>query len=262
VRYGLSVPVFAEPTRLVDLAWEAETSGWDGFFVWDHLLPDRAGAAAVANPWVLLGAIAARTTRIRIGTNVTPLPRRRPAAVAREAVTVDRLSGGRMVLGVGLGNPPDAEYATFAETTDRRAHAQMCDEALDVIAGCWSARPFAYEGAHYRIERATFTPPPLQRPRIPVWVACGWPATRPLARAARWDGVSLGRLDRALTTGDLAGAVERLTGLGADVGAFDVAVNNLGLPEDAAAYEREGATWWLASGTVDDIAALASRPPR
>ena len=138
VRFGISVPNFAEyadPRLLTALAREAEAAGWDGFFLWDHILIERSWRMPMADPWVALAAIAAATERIRLGPLVTPLARRRPWKVARETVTLDHLSGGRTILGVGLGHPPEAEYAAFGEEPDARVRALKLDEGLDVLTG-------------------------------------------------------------------------------------------------------------------------------
>src|SRR5688500_593874 len=147
----------------------------------------------MSDAWVVLGALATRTERIRLGTTVTALPRHQPQEVARQAVTVDRLSGGRMVLGVGLGEPP-AEYTALGRSADRRTLAGMLDEGLEVLSGLWSGKPFSHSGTHYTFDGVQFLPPPLQRPRIPVWASAMTRNERTLGRAARWDGVLLGSM--------------------------------------------------------------------
>lgn len=201
MQFGLSFPnfgAFAEPGLLADLAVRAEGAGWDGFFVWDHVVV--ADGVPVADPWICLGAIARTTARIRLGPMVAALPRHRPWIVARQSVSLDRLSGGRMILGVGLGSPPAEEFGTFHDPTDVRIRAAMLDEGLDIIEGVWSNRPFGYEGSHYRLEETTFSPPSLQQPRIPIWVAGMVPNRRPFRRAARYDGVFPMRSDMAAMT--------------------------------------------------------------
>jgi alkanesulfonate monooxygenase SsuD/methylene tetrahydromethanopterin reductase-like flavin-dependent oxidoreductase (luciferase family) len=182
----------SEPRLVADLAVLAELRGWDGFFVWDHI--NNAGAVpgtiATHDPWIALAAIAAATERIRIGPMITPLPRRRPWKVAREAVTLDHLSGGRLILGVGLGFPPEAEFEAFGEETDPRVRAEKLDEALAIITGLWTGEPVSFEGQHYRVRDVRFLPRPVQEPRIPIWVAGMWPTRRPFRRAARFDGAA------------------------------------------------------------------------
>ncbi len=256
---------------MVDLAVAAERAGWDAFFLWDHMVVDRAGVEIV-DPWVTLGAIAARTERIRLGTCVTPLARRRPQKVARETVTLDRLSGGRLVLGVGLGTP-DEDVTTFGGTAAPRATADRLDEALDVVAGLWSGEPFAHDGRHFHVEEVRFLPVPVQQPRPPVWVACMLPARRPLLRAARWDGVVPMTSGTAgvgfVTPADVASIVAEIASLRGTLEGFDVAVN-AGPPPIASVSEfaAAGATWWITSmgdfpGWIDELREIVEGgPPR
>lgn len=188
MQHGLYLPNFGswgDPTEVVSLAVEAETAGWDGFFIWDHIGEWRN---TMVDPWVALGAVAQATSTIRIGTAVTPVPRRRPQKLARETATLDRLSGGRFVFGVGSG-PGGAEFGPMGDEDSARTRGAMLDEALDVIADLWSGAPVDHRGVHYRIEGAQFLPTPVQQPRIPVWVGGFWPNVKPMQRAARWDGV-------------------------------------------------------------------------
>jgi len=190
MKYAFNIPNFgpyADAAAVADLAAVAEQSGWDGFVVWDHIV--IADGMPVGDPWVILTAVAMKTERIMIGPMVTPLPRRRPWVVARQTVTLDHLSGGRLVLGVGIGVPPEEEFGTFGEPTGVRERAERLDEALDVIVGMWSGEPFSYGGEYYDVKETTFMPRPLQQPRIPIWVAGTWPNKGPFRRAARFDGV-------------------------------------------------------------------------
>jgi alkanesulfonate monooxygenase SsuD/methylene tetrahydromethanopterin reductase-like flavin-dependent oxidoreductase (luciferase family) len=225
-RRGLFVAPFdelSEPAVVVDLAARAERAGWDGFFLWDHVAY-REPVRALADPWVTLAAIASATERLRIGPLVTPIPRRRPHQLARETVTLDRLSGGRLVLGVGIGPDTTGEFdpARFGEEGDPRARARLLDDGLERLLAYWGGG---------------FEPRPVQRPRIPIWVAARWPNRRPLRRAARFDG---------LFPIDLPGP-EALAEMVAEVGrrdGYDVAVEN---PPgtDPAPWVAAGATWCL-----------------
>ena len=165
----------SEPGLVAELAVRAEERGWDGFFVWDHIAY-REPVSALADPWITLAAIAVRTEKVVIGPLVTPLSRRRPHQLARETATLDRLSGGRLVLGVGLGSDRSGEFdpERFGEEGDARARAVCSTRRSTSCVGYWGG---------------AFEPRPVQQPRIPVWVASRWPNRRPLARAARWDGV-------------------------------------------------------------------------
>ncbi len=179
---------YSDPHALVELAQAAERAGWDGFFIWDHLVPEDQSIPA-ADPQIALAAIAAATTRVRIGALLTPLSRRRAHKVARETVTLDQLSRGRLIFGAALGWSGDHEYARFGEEGDARIRADRLDEGLEVLDRLWTGETVRYEGEHLTVRDIRFQPRPLQRPRIPVWIGGGWPAKRPFRRAARWDGV-------------------------------------------------------------------------
>jgi alkanesulfonate monooxygenase SsuD/methylene tetrahydromethanopterin reductase-like flavin-dependent oxidoreductase (luciferase family) len=190
VRFAVNIPNFgdySDAAAVADLAKLAEDSGWDGFFVWDHIV--ISDAMPVGDPFVILSAVACATSQLTIGTLVTPVPRRRPWVLARQCETLDRLSGGRFVLGIGIGFPPGPEFGTFGEVTDARTRGDMLDEGIDVLLGMWSAEPFSYAGNHYSVAETHFAPAPLQQPRIPIWVAATWPNPRPIRRAARLEGV-------------------------------------------------------------------------
>ena len=188
---GIAVPNFGEdPAGLIELGVAVEQAGFDGFFLWDHIVfSDSGDGPPIADPWLVLGVVATRTSRIRLGTMITPVPRRRPWQLARQTTTLDRLSGGRVILGVGIGSPAYGDFGIFHEPQGARERADMLDEGLDVLAGLWSGERFSYSGQHYTVDPVRFTPAPVQRPRIPVWVGGILPATRTVDRAARWDGM-------------------------------------------------------------------------
>ena len=183
MRFAVDVPNFgdfADPRVVADLARRAEEAGWDGLFVWDHITHRKALRRTIADPWVLLTAAALATERIRLGTMVTPVARRRVPKLAREVTTLDRLTGGRMILGVGLGAPVPDEFGSFGESTDRKELAARLDEGLTALSLLWSGQPVTFRGEHVVIEDVEFQPTPVQRPRVPVWVG-------PLAQAgATW----------------------------------------------------------------------------
>lgn len=252
MRYGLALPTGGEcgdPAFLVELAVLAEATGWDGVFLEDYICFQGDPAAPTCDPWVALAAIAVTTERIRLGTMVTPLSRRRPWKVAREVAGIDRLSAGRMVLGVGLGDTGehvigDASFLAFGEVREPRQRAEMLDEALEVVAGLLTGEPFAFAGRHYTAERVTFLPAPVQRPRVPIWVGGGYPHQGPTRRALRWDGSCLYHAD----THDLQ--VDHVRDLRARAGArpFDICVGGRerrdGDREWLTAIAGAGATWW------------------
>ena len=252
MRFALNVPNFGEygdAWVLAGLAREAEECGWDGFFVWDHIAWE--GAAHYADPWISLAAIAVATRSIRIGPMVTPLPRRRPWKVAHEAATLDRLSEGRLTLGVGLGGR-EREFRFFNEEPDARRRAAMLDEGLEILTKMWEAEPFAHRGTHYEITEALLTPPPAQRPRIPIWIAGTWPRKKPFLRALRWDGYApVGKAGSPLTPED----VREMSGSASDQRGgdepFDIRITgstNGESPDEVrrkvARFAEAGATWW------------------
>lgn len=259
MRYAIHVPNFgdyADPRALAELAQEAEAAGWDGFFLWDHLLARPEGDVPVADPWIALAAIAAVTTRIRLGPLVTPLPRRRPWKLAREAVTLDHLSKGRLVLGVGIGTPVEADFAPFGEPTDARERAQLLDEGLEIVTGLWSGEPFRHNGQRYRLNEVTFLPRPVQRPRIPIWVGGAWPHRGPMRRAAHWDGVFPDKAGidwergEIMTPDDLREILAYIRTQRTAAGPFDVILGGMtdGPAQGAeklAPYEEAGLTWWI-----------------
>ena len=249
MRLGLYLPPFdelADPALVARLCAEAEEAGWDGAFIWDQLRW-REPVAAVADPQITLAAIAGATERIRLGPMVTPLARRRPAKVARETVTIDRLSNGRLTLGVGLGSDEFAgEYSITGEELDDRRRAGMLDEALGILQAAWAGELVRHRGEHYTIDAMRFLPRPVQRPGVPVWVAGFYGKQRPLRRAARYDGffpINLEHPDQ------LAEIVADVTELRRAAGAsedepYDVVVS-IPAGGDPASYAAAGATWWL-----------------
>jgi alkanesulfonate monooxygenase SsuD/methylene tetrahydromethanopterin reductase-like flavin-dependent oxidoreductase (luciferase family) len=191
MRFSINIPNFgdfADPRTVAKVAISAEQAGWDALFVWDHLL-HRRHRRPFGDPWMLLTAAALATSRIRLGTLVTPVARRRPQQLARQVSTLDNLSGGRVIFGAGLGAPIEDEYGSFGETTDLVVLAERLDEGLDVLERFWGGAPVNHHGRHYQVRDVTLLPATVQRPRPPIWVAGVWPHRRPMRRAARWDGV-------------------------------------------------------------------------
>jgi alkanesulfonate monooxygenase SsuD/methylene tetrahydromethanopterin reductase-like flavin-dependent oxidoreductase (luciferase family) len=191
MRYSINVPncgEFAAPEVFADVARRAEESGWDALLVWDHVVEQKALHREIADPWILLTAAALATSGPRLGTAITPVPRRRPAKLAREVTTLDRLTGGRMILGAGLGAPLPDEYGSFGDTTDPKVLAERLDEGLHALDLLWSGEQVNYRGNQITVDDVTFRPTPVQRPRVPIWVGGFWPNKAPMRRAARWDG--------------------------------------------------------------------------
>jgi alkanesulfonate monooxygenase SsuD/methylene tetrahydromethanopterin reductase-like flavin-dependent oxidoreductase (luciferase family) len=269
VYFAINVPIFgvySDPHVLAELAYEAEESGWDGFFIWDHIsytlknspiayrLQDLPEAPLIADPWIALTAIALRTKRIKLGPMVTPLPRRRPWIVARQAVTLDQLSGGRLILGLGLGSDRHGEFSKFGETTDPKAQGEMLDEGLEVLTGLWSGEKFSYEGKYYQLSEAQFLPRPLQQPRIPLWIAGFWPNRKPFRRAAHWDGVFPMIRERPMIPEDYQTVLDYMRAQCPLPSSFDVIVSGrtsgTEKAEDIArvtSFAEVGANWWQES---------------
>jgi alkanesulfonate monooxygenase SsuD/methylene tetrahydromethanopterin reductase-like flavin-dependent oxidoreductase (luciferase family) len=266
MRQALFVPPFdelADPRLCAALAAEAEEHGWDGFFVWDHTTY-RPPVQAVADPWVVLSAAAFATERLLLGPMVTPLPRRRPVEVARQTASLDVLSGGRLVLGVGIGGDRSRELSATGEETDDRVRGAMLDEHLQVLAAAWSGEPVQHRGVHYLVDDVRFLPTPVQRPGPPVWVAMRYGNRAPLRRAARHDGafpIEVESPDQ-LAEVDAALRAERRD----DPRPFDLVVG--GPPgTDPRPFAAAGATWWTVAfplqTTADDVrGALREGPAR
>ena len=270
MRSGLFLPLFdelADPAVVARLSAEAEAAGWHGVFVWDNLRFQEP-VVDVADPWITLAAMATATERIRLGPMVTPLARRRPVKVARETATLDRLSGGRLTLGVGLGSDGFAsEYSITGEELDDRKRASMLDESLEILAAAWSGEPVHHRGDHYTVDGMRFLPRPVQRPGVPVWVAGYYGKPRPVRRAARHQGFFPLGLDHPE---QLAEIVARLAALRREAGRdptepYDVVV---ALPpgDDPAPYAAAGATWWLVefpwdAPSIDQVRAVIRDGP-
>jgi alkanesulfonate monooxygenase SsuD/methylene tetrahydromethanopterin reductase-like flavin-dependent oxidoreductase (luciferase family) len=187
VRFVVSIPPFTDPNVVVGLAVDAEAAGWDGVFLWDHIQWDTHVSPDVHDPWTVLAAIAVRTERVRLGTSITPLARRRPWVLAKQIITLDHLSGGRSVLGVGLGEPPDADFGAFGDEPDRVARGAILDDGLAVLDGLMRGDAVSHHGPHFNVE-AQLRPRPVQSPRPRIFVAGVYPHRKPLARALKWDG--------------------------------------------------------------------------
>jgi alkanesulfonate monooxygenase SsuD/methylene tetrahydromethanopterin reductase-like flavin-dependent oxidoreductase (luciferase family) len=254
MHFGISIPAFADFSdlrTLAELARQAEAAGWDGFFIWDAIFFDPT-FHPMADPWVSLAAVAMSTQRMRIGTLVTPIARRRPWKLARETVSVDYLSNGRLILGVGLGDPVQWDFGFFDEATDPRLRARRLDEGLDILTGLWSGQPFSYQGDQYNVKEVTFRPTPVQSPRIPIWVGGWWPNKRPLRRAARWDGVCPVKGGGTITPEEWSELLAYVQEHRTRRAPFD-AVHSGATPGDNPSqaaelvepYAQAGVTWWI-----------------
>jgi alkanesulfonate monooxygenase SsuD/methylene tetrahydromethanopterin reductase-like flavin-dependent oxidoreductase (luciferase family) len=263
VRYGIclaNIGTYADPRVGVRVAQAAEQSGWDAVFVWDHLA--FVWGQPAADPYTTLAAIATSTERVRLGTAVTPVARRRLQVLANQVATLDVLSDGRVVFGAGLGGSP-SEFGKFGEPTDAKVRASMLDEGLDLLHRLWSGDEVTHQGEHYTVNGVKLTPTPRQD-RLPIWIGGNRPAS--LRRASRWDGWIADSSDPTgmkLSPDDVQRSVETI---GRSDG-YDVAVLGEGERADPADYERAGATWWLENlhderGSLDDVLRLVVAGPR
>lgn len=269
IKLGIIVTT-GEPRVAADLAALAENRGWDGVFTWDGV---AIGTMDTYDPWVVMAAMAMRTERVRLGAIVTPPARRRPWKLAREAMTLDRLSNGRLVLPVGLGTTDDAAFGNVGEPTEARTRAELLDESLAILAGLWTGEPFGFEGRHYRFEPMTFRPTPIQQPRIPVWVVGAWPHEKSLRRTLAWDGI-YAQVNGPAELRQVVAWAEQAWPAATRDRPWDVIVEGRTRADDPAAavatvaeHEAAGATWWMESdwekGTADTIRArIEAGPPR
>jgi alkanesulfonate monooxygenase SsuD/methylene tetrahydromethanopterin reductase-like flavin-dependent oxidoreductase (luciferase family) len=254
VRYGFVVP-WADAAQIGELAQAAEEHDWDGLFVWEPVWGVDA--------WVSLAVAACRTSRIRLGTMLTPLPRRKPWELAGQVATVDRLSGGRVVLTVGLG-APEAGYEAFGEVVDRRTRAELLDEGLAVLRGLWKGQPFQHDGHHYRISPCDFPAigHTVQQPGVPIWCVGALGSARSMRRALSCDGL-LPQSVHEGAAGQCTLAELRSLEVPTDR-PFDVVVEGAGTEHAPAAWAAAGATWWIESmwgamGEADPVASALDR---
>ncbi len=249
MKYGFVFPR-GDARTIADLAAEAEQAGWDAVFAWEPVWGIDA--------WVALTAAAMQTERIRLGTMLTPLARMRPWKLASETATLDNLSGGRVILSVGLG-APETGFAAFGEVTDRATRAALLDEGLEVLTGLWRGQPFSFHGKHYHIAPTSFIvpPPPVQQPRIPIWVVGAWPRPRSMQRALRYDGLLPNVMTpagkhRHATPNDVRRMRDYIAENRTETGPYDIVVEGTTparAPRQATAEVRRwaeaGATWWI-----------------
>lgn len=263
---------------IIELAQEAEAAEWDGVFVADAIdigIPDSPPFPWF-DPWIVLAAMAMRTERIRLGTMITAVPRRRPWKLARETATLDQLSKGRVILGVGLGAAKDdGGFYKVGEAMDLKVRAQRLDEGLAILAGLWSGKPFTFSGEQFQLQEMIMLPPPVQSPRIPVWVPGVWTKEKSMQRALRWDGIipqrykSMTRMTAAETR-RLKRYVDSHRSASTP---FDIVVggttpggNRKRAAQTALAFAEAGATWWLESAMTSSSDKMRKRvkqgPPR
>ncbi|MHA2100482.1 MAG: LLM class flavin-dependent oxidoreductase [Candidatus Kariarchaeaceae archaeon] len=250
-QFGLLVPpagIFNDPHILSDLAKEAETAGWNGFFIWDQII------GSALDPWVALSAVAMKTKTIKLGTMITPVARRRPWKLARETLSLDSLSNGRLILGVGLGDPDEA-FTAFNEEGSPKIRAEKLDEGLDVLTKLWANTNVSHESKHFKLTEVAFAMPLVQEPRIPIWVGGTWPRKRPFIRAAKWDGIVPYGLDGPLTVDQFKEIKDFILENRTTTAPIPFEFINMGNtpenPKEAmellSPFIDEGMTWWMES---------------
>jgi hypothetical protein len=282
MKYGFIIPR-GDVHTIPELAEKVEASGWDAVFIPDciSIETEQYPATEWYDPWVLLAVIAVRTRRVRFGTMLTPLSRRRPWKVARETVTLDHLSNGRLILPVGSGAAgDDAGFYKVGEAMDRKTRAKLLDESLDIITGLWSGQQFSYEGEHYHVRGMTLLPPPVQSPRIPIWVVGAWPRAKSMQRVLRYNGLLPNKLDQdgrlaEIAPADIQAMKTYIDEHRASDTPFDIVWEGRTPGEDrekgaaiVRKWQEAGATWWLeamweSDATMDDVRErIEQGPPR
>ncbi len=254
MKYGIIV-TSGDPGAVAGHAAAAEAAGWDGVFTYDAI---AIGDEPLYDPWVTLAAMAMRTSRVTLGAMVFAPSRRRPWKLAKEAASIDILSNGRLVLPVGIGARDDMGFGNVGEPTSAKVRAELLDETLAIVEGLGTGEPFAFEGEHYRFGPMTLQPPPVQRPRIPVWVIGVWPHVRSMQRTVRWDGIVVqarageDTMTDPNTLRDVVEWVHRERPAELRDRPFEIVVDGVTPAADAAAaaaivraQAEAGATWWV-----------------
>ncbi|MCL5998966.1 MAG: LLM class flavin-dependent oxidoreductase, partial [Chloroflexi bacterium] len=276
LKFGFTLPFSVRDARSVaGLACEAERAGWDGFFVGEALWHMDA--------WVLLTAAAMCAGRIRLGTMLSPLPSMNPRKVASQTATLDNLSNGRVILSMGLGAVWMGYQAFPDEVTDTKVRAEMLDEEIDILTLLYRGKPFDYDGRHYHlkltaVDAAHYPPPPVQQPRIPLWVVGVWPRMKSMQRVLRCDGVIPAKMNPAGQFVELQPEDVRQMKAYVDANRtlttpFDIAVEGKALGLERALTKDKlrpwieaGATWWLESmwdvPSDELVTRLRQGPPR
>jgi alkanesulfonate monooxygenase SsuD/methylene tetrahydromethanopterin reductase-like flavin-dependent oxidoreductase (luciferase family) len=257
MKFGIYLPnfgAFADARLLAEIAGEAEQANWDGCFIWDHLV--RSIVALAVDPWIAMSAMAMKTSHIKLGALVTPLARRRPWKLARETVSLDHLSNGRLIFGIGLGGTSgqSVEWENFGEVTDLVQRADKMEEALEILLGLWSGKPYSFKGEYFEVKESIFLPPPLQQPRIPIWAAGNWPHKAPFRRAARLDGAvpQVHPQPRETPLSLMMEVIQFLRNLRGDLKDFDIVYGVPPTPREdknrteeiVAPFRDAGVTWW------------------
>jgi probable F420-dependent oxidoreductase len=266
MHYGIEVVTlgdYADPRLVVQLAQAAEAAGWEGVFIWDHL--GFTWGAPSGDPWIILAAVAQATRQLKLGTAVMPIPRRRPFVVANAVATLDLLSEGRVIFGVGLGGMPE-EFSAFGEPAGARERAGRLDEGLDILSRLWSGQKVNHRGQYYTVNGVTLAPLPRQQPHPPIWI--GGESRPAMRRAAHWDGWIIGGVnEQGQITKSPAQLAEQLAYIRqhrSKPEPFAVAMSGYSNPGESSLpreFEAAGLTWWLESlhGFRGDYSELRAR---
>ncbi len=283
INFGLELPcggACADPRFLAELAVTAEQAGWQGVFLEDYVVYSKEPDCPTADVWVALAAMALATTSIRLGTTVTAASRRRPWKLAREAVTLDHLSGGRVILGLGAGDPADDGIRRISEERDPRVRGELLDEALHILNGLFTGERFTFHGKHHQLDGVRFLPKPVQPQGIPIWVGGGWPRHKPIRRAASQAGFipyhpsgsdPFADNDAVHSPQDIRRIRDELAKLRGGLDGFDLVIGGQRRRTDWAAESdyiasvaEAGATWfceWIPPGTREEMLAATARGP-
>ena len=277
MHYGFVLPQ-GDVHSIPEMAQEAEEAGWDAVFIPDCISIETSSVPPQPfyDPWVMLALIVARTQRIRLGTLLTPPSRRRPWKLARETSTLDQASHGRLILPVGLGAAADdAGFYSVGEVMDTKGRAQLLDESLEILTGLWRGQPFHYDSKHYHIQNMTLLPPPVQSPRIPIWVVGVWPRMKSMQRVLRYDGLLPQKLSNEPMTPEDVRAMKRyIDEQRTRTTPFDIVIEGEtpGNDQDRARsivkkWLDAGATWWIEARweatSIDEVRTrIQQGPPR
>ena len=267
MKFALDVPITGEYSidKVINLAKEAEDNNWDGFFLWDMLLDSRNPSISTLDPIVTLSAIAASTKKMKLGLMLTPIVRRRPWKLARELVTIDHLSKGRLIIGIGLGFNKE-EFSRFGEESDLKIRAEKLDESLEILTKLLQGEEVNFKGKYYTVNEIQFNPLPYQKRHIPIWLGGFWPNKKPYRRGAKYDGMYPG-----IASPDPANPVDtlksnNLKNIREYIGKFRENIDDFDLmlygnissdyekeKENLKEWENAGLTWWAQSNDFDSF---------
>ncbi len=253
MKYGIALP-YTTPRRVAKFAKLAEETGWDGVFLGDAIWCE--------DPMIGLAAAAMTTSKIRLGTMITPVPLRKPWKLASESIALDQLSNGRLTLGLGAGAAWMGWHAFPDEVTDVKSRAEMLDETIDILTLFDQRKQFDYDGKHYhlkltQLDEMYYPPKPIQKPRIPLWCVGLWPSKKSMQRTLKCDGVIVEKRSRDNKPEDVTSADIREIKSFVDANRstsmpFDIVLNGSTTDLDQTQLQDKfqqlseaGVTWWI-----------------